>query len=266
MEKMVVVVFDDESKAYSGLNEIKKLNRQADLVLYAIAVIAKDADGKVDVRQADDSGPIGTLFGTALGGMIGLLGGPAGVALGMSGGYLGGAMSDMYRLGIDLEFLEDVGRVLTPGKAAVVASVDEYWTTPLDTSMEPFGGTVFRKLRTEVIDDQLAREIQQSEAELQALEEEINAATAERKAQLQTKIDATRSKLQSKVEAANKWLEDADRQTQAKIEALEEQAKTANDRRKAQIDKRITDLQSDLKQRQEKLKQTATLAGEALTV
>ncbi|WP_026735432.1 DUF1269 domain-containing protein [Fischerella sp. PCC 9605] len=265
MEKMVVVVFDNESKAYSGLNELKKLHQQADLLLYAIAVIAKSTDGKVDVRQVD-GGPLGTLFGTVLGGMVGILAGPVGMAVGMASGSLGGAVSDMYQMGIDLEFLDDVGRVLTPGKAAVVASVDEYWTTPLDTSMEPLGGIVFRKLRTEVIDDQLDREIQQTQAELQALEEEFNTATAEQKAQLQAKIDATRSKLQSKVDAANKWMEDTNQQARAKVMALEEQAKTASDRRKAQIDKRITEIQSDVAQRQEKLKQAAGLAREALTV
>ncbi|MDM9381201.1 DUF1269 domain-containing protein [Chlorogloeopsis sp. ULAP01] len=265
MEKMVVVVFDNESKAYSGLNELRKLHQQADIVLYAIAVIAKDTDGKVDVRQAD-AGPLETLFGAALGSMVGMLAGPVGMAVGMASGSLGGAVSDISQMGIDLEFLDDVSRVLTPGKAAVVASIDEYWTTPLDTSMEPLAGTVFRKLRTEVIDDQLDREIRETQAELQALEEEFNAATAEQQAKLQAKIDATRSKLQSKVDAANKWMEETNRQFQDKVNVLQEQAKIASDRRKAQIQKQIAETQSDVAQRQEKLKQASTLAKEALTV
>jgi uncharacterized membrane protein len=266
MEKLIVVVFNDESKAYNGLNAIKQLDRQADLTLFAIAVIAKDADGVVNVRQSDDVGPLGTLFGTYLGGMVGLLGGPLGVAAGMATGSLSGAISDMDRMGIDLQFLDDVGSVLTPGKAAVVASVDEYWTTPLDTAMEPLGGTVFRKLRGEVIDEQIDREIREAQAELQALQEEYEAASQAQQAQLQAKIDATRSKLQTKIDAANQWINDADQQAQSKVAALKEQAKTASDKRKAQIEKQVSEIQSDITQRQEKLKNRAASVRETLTV
>jgi uncharacterized membrane protein len=266
MEKMVVVVFDDESKAYNGLNAIKQLDRQADLTLFAIAVIAKDADGVVNVRQSDDVGPLGTLFGTYLGGMVGLLGGPLGVAAGMATGSLSGAISDMDRMGIDLEFLDDVGSVLTPGKAAVVASVDEYWTTPLDTAMEPLGGTVFRKLRGDVIDEQIDREIQETQAELQALQEEYEVASKAQQAQLQAKIDATRSKLQAKVDAANQWIKEADQQAQSKVAVLKEQAKTTSDKRKAQIEKQMNEIQSDITQRQEKLKNRTASVRNALTV
>jgi len=266
MEKMVVVVFDSESKAYNGLNAIKQLDRQADLTLFAIAVIAKDTDGVVNVRQSDDVGPLGTVFGTALGGMVGLLGGPLGVAAGMATGSLSGAISDMDRIGIDLEFLDDVGSVLTSGKAAVVASIDEYWTIPLDAAMEPLGGTVFRKLRGDVIDDQINREIQETQAELRALEEEYEAASEAQKAQLQAKIDATRSKLQSKIEAANKWIKDSEQQAQSKVAALKEQVKAANEKRKAQIEQQIDKIQVDTAQRQEKLKKSAASVREALTV
>jgi uncharacterized membrane protein len=266
MEKMIVAVFDDESKAYNGLNAIKNLDRQADITIFAIAVIAKDAEGQVSVRQEADPGPIGSLFGTYLGGMIGLLGGPAGMVAGMLGGSMGGAMSDLDRMGINLEFLNDVGNTLTPGKAAVVASVDEYWTTPLDTAMEPFGGTVFRKLRTEVVDEQIDREIRETQAELQALEDEYNAAAAAQKAQLQAKIDATRSKLQTKVDAANQWMKEAEQQTQAKVAALREQAKTASDQRKAQIEKQVDEIQADAAKRQAKLKEAAASVRQALTV
>jgi uncharacterized membrane protein len=266
MEKMVVVVFDNETNAYNGLNAIKQLDQQADLTIFAIAVIAKDADGVVNVRQSADAGPLGTLFGTYLGGMVGLLGGPLGMAAGMAAGSLSGAITDMDQMGIDLEFLDDVGTALTPGKAAVVASVDEYWTIPLDTAMEPLGGTVFRKLRGDVIDEQIDRDIRETQAELRALEEEYEAASEAQKAQLQAKIDATRSKLQSKIEAANKWIKDAEQQAQSKVAALKEQTKAANEKRKAQIEQQIDKIQSDTAQRQEKLKQAAASVREALTV
>jgi uncharacterized membrane protein len=266
MEKMIVVVFDDESKAYNGLNAMKQLDRQADLTIFAIAVIAKDGDGVVNVRQSADAGPLGTMFGTSLGGMVGLLGGPLGMAVGMATGSLSGAISDVDRMGIDLEFLDDVGRFLTPGKAAVVASVDEYWTTPLDTAMEPLGGTIFRKLRTEVVDEQIDREIRETQAELKALQDEYDAAAAEQKAKIQAKIDATRTKLQTKIDAADKWMKDAEQQAESKITVLKDKAKAASDKQKAQIEKQVNEIQANVAKRQEKLKQSAASVREALTV
>ena len=265
MEKMIVVVFDDETKAYQGLNQLKMLHLQADLTVYATSVIAKDTSGKVEIRQAADEGPIGTLFGMSLGGMIGLLGGPAGMAVGMAGGSLAGAIADMDKLGIDMQFLEDVGILMTPGKAAIVASVDEDWTTPLDTAMDAEGGTVFRKLRNEVIDDQLERAIDESEAELEALQEEMDAAAAEQKAKIQAKIDAANQKLDTQVKAAKTWMSETTERTEAKIKALQEQAAKARDEQKAKIEKSIESMKADSAKRTEKLKKAAALAGEALT-
>jgi uncharacterized membrane protein len=264
MEKMIVAVFDNDTQAYEGVTQLKTLHAQADLTLFAMAVIAKDASGKVEILQAADQGPIGTLFGTALGGMIGLLGGPVGLAVGMASGSILGTISDMNKLGVDLEFLSDVGALMTPGKAAVVAAIDEGWTTPLDTAMATAGGTVFRKLRSEVIDEQIDREIQETEAELKALEEEWEAASAEQQAQLQAKIDAFQEKLQTRITAAEKWMDETAKRTDAKVKALQAQLAEAGAKEKARIEKSIEELKADASKRSEKLKQAAALAGEAL--
>ena len=265
MEKMIVVVFDDETKAYQGLSQLKKLHAQADLTLYAMSVIAKDSSGKVEIRQAAEAGPLGTLFGMTLGGMIGLLAGPAGLAMGMAGGSLLGAMGDIDKLGIDLQFLEDVGSLMTPGKAAFVASVDEGWTTPLDTAMAAEGGTVFRKLRSEVIEEQFERSIDETEAELEALQEEFDAAAAEEKAKIQAKIDAAKEKLNTQFKAAEKWVIETAERTEAKIKTLQEQAVEASEKQKAKIEKRIEAMKADASERAEKLKQATAKAREALT-
>jgi hypothetical protein len=39
MDKMLVVVFDDESKAYDGIKALRELDAEASLALYAAAVI-----------------------------------------------------------------------------------------------------------------------------------------------------------------------------------------------------------------------------------
>src|SRR6476646_10424684 len=108
MERMVVVVFDNEKKAYQGLSELKKLEQEGSISVYDGAVVVKHADGTVSVKDLDQAFPAGMLSGSAVGGLIGLLGGPAGLAIGATSGLALGAIydADTSRGGID--FVNDV--------------------------------------------------------------------------------------------------------------------------------------------------------------
>ena len=81
MEKMLVAVFDNETKAFEGLSALKDLDNNGDITLYANAVVSKDANGKLNVQHVTDSGAIGTATGLFVGSLIGLLGGPVGLAM-----------------------------------------------------------------------------------------------------------------------------------------------------------------------------------------
>src|SRR5262245_53072470 len=70
MDRMLVVVFDNESKAYAGKEALKQLDGEGNINLYAYAVVTKGPDGFVRVKQGDDVGPIGTLLGTSIGSLI----------------------------------------------------------------------------------------------------------------------------------------------------------------------------------------------------
>ena len=150
MERMLVVVFDNEKKAFEGESALKQLEREGSFSIYAGAVVVKHADGTVSVKQLDDSGPIGTLTGTAVGSLIGVLGGPVGLAIGAASGLALGALYDVDDIRVGEDFLDDVSKSLTPNKVAVVAEVEEEWTTPVDTRMEALGGIVLRRALWEV--------------------------------------------------------------------------------------------------------------------
>src|SRR5512139_380331 len=154
MDKIVVVVFDSESKAYEGSLALQELQNEGSINLYAKAVIAKDANGKVEVKQAGDMGPVGTAVGLLTGSLIGVLGGPVGLAVGAGVGTYGGMLYDLANLGVGVDFLDEVGQSLQPGKAAVVAEVWEEWTTPVDDRMGALGGVAFRRMRGEIEDAQ----------------------------------------------------------------------------------------------------------------
>ena len=147
MEKMLVVVFNDEPKSYEGSHALKQLDNEGSITIHAEAVIKKNADGTVTIKQSEDDFPIRTIGGTAIGSLIGLLEGPVGLAVGATAGLLAGSIGDLHVAGVDAEFVDDVAATLTPGKCALIADISEEWVTPVDTRMEALGGTVFRKAR-----------------------------------------------------------------------------------------------------------------------
>ena len=271
MDRMVVVTFDDEKTAYDATKALKRIHDEGSIALYAAAVVAKDAEGKVSVKETADEGPLGTAVGMLSGTLVGLLGaaagaGPAGpvIALGMGVGAVIGAISDLNDLGIDTEFLNEVNAKLEPGKVAIVAECFETWMTPIDTEMERLGGTVFRRYRSDYVDEIIQRDIDQTRADYAALKEELRQASEDRKAKVQAKIDATKAKLEASVQKAKDRSEALKHEAEAKIKTLDAQIDKAKDDAKTKYEKRKAELKADYEERREKLQRSWELAGQAL--
>ena len=227
MDRMLVVVFDNESKAYEGKKALMQLDIDGSIGVYAHAVVVKNADGTTTVRESDDRGPLGTLVGTTLGSLIGLLGGPAGFAIGAAVGFLGGGTLDLDKARIGEDFVDDVAAVLLPNKAAVVAEIEEDWTSPVDTRMEAIGGTIFRRALSEVKHTIHDEHIAAIKADLAQMKAEHAEAHADRKGKLQEKINQLDSKLQAQLQKAKEQRQAAEREAQAKAELLKAKAAVA---------------------------------------
>ena len=265
MDKMLVVVFDSELKAYEGSKALQELQNEGSINLYAKAVIARDASGKVAVKQQGDMGPVGTSVGLLTGSMIGLLGGPVGLVIGAGAGMYGGMVYDLAHLGVGEDFLSEAEQSLLPGKAAVVAEVWEEWTTPVDTRMESLGGVVFRRTRGDVVDAQMERDIEALKADLTELETERDQATGAARAKLQAKVDAAKARLQTTQDAIQARIDASQKETDAKIKSLQAQAAKESGERKAKREARIAELQADQKRRSDLLKHAWELTKEALS-
>ncbi len=130
---------------------------------------------------------------------------------------------------------------MTPGKVAFLAEVQESWETPVDTRLAKLGGLVFRRLRSEVIEDQLTREAAALKAERERLREEFAQARADTRAAVQAQITTIDKKLEAIQAQAKARAEQAQRELDAKLEELRKQSKGANDRQKAQIETRVAE-------------------------
>ena len=227
MERMLVIIFDNETKAFEGASALRQLEREGSLTVYAGAVLAKNVDGTTTVKQVDDSGPVGTLIGTSIGGLIGLLGGPVGVAIGAVSGLAVGALSDTANARVGDDFVEEVAKSLTPGKVAVIAEVNEEWTTPVDTRLEALGGLVIRRALWDVREQMRKERIAAMKADLVQLKEEMSKANAERRAKLQARIDHLQAKIEEQEKKAQTWFEAFQARRKARRELFQKNATAA---------------------------------------
>ena len=227
MDRILVVVFSDASKTFEGRDALKDLDHEDLLTLYAYAVITKTPEGKVVVNEEKDRVGLKTVAGTSLGSLIGLFGGPVGFGVGAVAGFLTGLIADLDNAGVSTEFVDDVSRELTPGKFALVAEVDEDWTSWLDLRMTELGGVVYRHAPSDVKHSSHQAEIASMKANIAMLKAEHQEASADRKAKLYEKINQLDTKIQQHLENEKKRREEAERRAKAKAEMLKAKASAA---------------------------------------
>jgi uncharacterized membrane protein len=132
VEKLIVIVFDDQTKADAGFEILRLLDRDGDISVYEAQTIAKEPSGGIQYIDNSDKLAFPVIGGaTAVGALVGLLGGPLGALIGGMAGGLIGSIGDLEHAGVTDEFVDDVNTVMTAGKFAVVADVSEDWVTPL---------------------------------------------------------------------------------------------------------------------------------------
>ena len=219
-------------------------------------------------RSASNSGVgesfVGTGLGLLMGGIVGILGGPAGAAVGGAIGSYVGLLADWARHGIDLQFLDDVRKTLAAGKAAVLAEIEESWVSPVELRLKEQGGIVFRRFRTEMIDDQLLRGEAALQKSLERLEDELDKANAANREAIQDNMLDVKQRLKAVQEQAKAAIDLKKAEADLKMEALRAQAETAAKDVKTRIERRISEAQADFKVRAQKLNQAWTLAKKAL--
>ena len=230
MERIIAVVFDNEKKAYEGKTALLQVQKDGDIVIYGGAVVTKHADGTATVKEFEDLGGTGVIAGTAFGSLIGLLGGPVGMLVGAGTGLAVGALADVdyfdnARVGED--FVNDLFKSFTPNKVAVVAEVDEDWTTPVDARMEAIGGTVYRRSMWEAQQNLDQKDIAAMKADLAQLKAEQQKVNAERKAKLQKQIADLQGKIDAQQKKAQARKAAFEARQKSKSEVLKNNAKAA---------------------------------------
>jgi len=122
MSDLIVVAFDDEATAFELRAALVKLQKEYLLAMEDAVIVTKSADGKVALHQPVNLTAVGAVGGAFWGSLVGLL--FLNPLLGMAAGAGAGALSGKFTdIGINDQFMKDIGGTLTNGGAAVCVLV-----------------------------------------------------------------------------------------------------------------------------------------------
>jgi hypothetical protein len=135
--------------------------------------------------------------------------------------------------------------------------------TPVDLSIGEHGGVVLRRLRHEVVEDQLAREHAEFEAEMKELKNELATSAGDAKAQIQKRISSLEKSLQEMRGLAEARAKKLATEWEAKLDTMERQLKDASMRERARIKDQMDKAKREYEARTAKLRQAQQLVVEA---
>jgi uncharacterized membrane protein len=168
MSNLIVLGFNNEADAFEMRAALARLQGQYLIEMDDAVVVTRELNGKVKLHQPVNLAAAGALRGTFWGSLIGLifLNPLLGAAIGAGSGALAGTLTD---IGINDEFMKDLGATFTPGTSALFVLVRKSTPDKVLEGLKPFIGKA-KVLQTSLTKDK--------EEELRKALEGVSAAPA----------------------------------------------------------------------------------------
>jgi uncharacterized membrane protein len=154
MAELVVIGYDNAETAEAARKTLLELSNEYYADVGDAVVAVADANGKVHLRQMVNPWSLGAMSGSFWGLLIGVLflNPLIGVVTGAAAGAAAGALSDF---GIRDDFMKDVAKTLSPGKAALFMMARNVTSDRVTTHLAELGGTVLRTNLSSTDEDKL---------------------------------------------------------------------------------------------------------------
>ena len=162
MSNLVVIGFEEEYRAFELRAELVKIQKEYLLKMEDVVVVTKDDKGKVKLHQALNLTVSGAVGGTFWGMLIGMLflNPLVGAAVGAGAGALSGKLSD---IGINDDFMKELGETLTPGSSALFVLVRKSTPEKVLDRIKGFKGKVIKTSLTLEKEEKLREALEQGD-------------------------------------------------------------------------------------------------------
>ena len=202
---VIAVSFDEDDSAYAGLARLKQLDADGQIELRAAAVVERDGDGQVTVKETDGREHWeGTASGGLIGLLIGIIGGPLGVLVGGATGLLVGSLFDLEDTDDTESVLAEISKEVRPGHDTLLVELREPRDHEVvDGVMESRSGSVIRRAVVDVEAEIAAAEKAQREARKKARKELREGREHKQKEQASAKVAELKAKLPHHREATS---------------------------------------------------------------
>ncbi len=158
MSHLIAVVFEDPDEAFQVRETIRKGQRSDLISLDDSAIVVKDAEGKIHVKNEMDRGvKVGAVGGGLLGLLIaGIFFPIGGLVLGALGGALIGRIAGQH---VDNNFVKDVGATMSNNTSAIFFIFRGDDPNAAVATFRPYKGTVLQTTLDEESEEALRREL-----------------------------------------------------------------------------------------------------------
>src|SRR5689334_7789477 len=143
MSDLIAVAYEDRATAEKVRDELAQLTREHVIEIQDAVVVTRGSDGKVKLHQTINPAGAGATGGALWGGLIGLifLAPLLGAAIGAAAGAASGALTD---LGIEDNFMRELGHSLPEGGAALFVLVRQVTPDKVIPRISQYGGKVIQ--------------------------------------------------------------------------------------------------------------------------
>ena len=143
MSNLVAIAYPNVQKAEEVRTSLGQLQTEKLIELEDMVVVTRNDKGKVKLHQAVSPGKAGAAGGAVWGGLIGLLflAPLLGMAVGAAAGGLGGSAADV---GVDDNFMKDLGSKLEGDSAALIVLIRSSTPDKVLPRISQYGGEVIQ--------------------------------------------------------------------------------------------------------------------------
>jgi uncharacterized membrane protein len=142
MNQLIVVAFDHLEDARKAMSELRSLEHQDLIKFEDTAIVERDPDGKVHVRnEVSGTTETAAVVGAILGGFLTFVFPPLGIAVGAA---LGAVVGASLGTGVSGDFVDQVKTTLAPGRSALFLVVRESHLDAVMGALRQFKGDVIQ--------------------------------------------------------------------------------------------------------------------------